>query len=68
MRLTDGFDGGQDLILGQGEYVAYRINAAFSGRHHLFAVLEACEDSVLEIAYPQETFSVSLPTGEMHSV
>lgn len=68
MRLVNGFDGGQDLLLTKGEYVAYRINAADSGRHHLFAVLETQEASELEIAYPQETFSIRLPAGEMRCV
>lgn len=51
MRLLPGEDGGEDLLLSEGEFVNYRMNAARAGTYHVQAVLDVSEGAELLLAF-----------------
>ena len=61
MRLCNGDDGGQDLLLSDGEYISYRLNAASAGAYHLRAALASKAGAKLQIKTPADQFEVDIP-------
>jgi hypothetical protein len=57
MRLVPGEDGGQDLMLSQGERVSYRVNLMQAGAHRVQAVLESPDGADFEFSFKSGVYA-----------